>query len=78
MPAFTTAQWRERLDAYLAAEAAILSGQSYKIGERMLTRADLATVTAQIKYLTQQLTQSEAADAAAAGRSRRLRFSVPG
>lgn len=31
-------------DKYLAAEAAILSGQSYRWGDRQLTRADLAQV----------------------------------
>lgn len=32
------------LDTYLAAEAKILSGQSVRFGERMLTRADLDMV----------------------------------
>jgi len=31
-------------DKYLAAELAILSGQSYRWGDRQLTRADLAMV----------------------------------
>lgn len=31
-------------DKYLAAEVAILGGQSYKWGDRQLTRADLAMV----------------------------------
>ena len=35
----------ERLKQYLAAEKAILEGgQSYKIGNRMLTRADLSEI----------------------------------
>lgn len=32
------------LALYLAAEMAILSGQAYRMGERMLTLADLAVV----------------------------------
>jgi hypothetical protein len=33
-------------DKYIAAEAAILTGQSYRWGDRYLTRADLAQVQA--------------------------------
>lgn len=31
-------------DAYIAAEIAVLKGQSYRFGERQLTRADLAEI----------------------------------
>lgn len=42
----------ERLKRYVAAETAILtSGQSYRIGNRTLTRADLAEIRAEIKSL---------------------------
>ncbi len=42
----------ERLRQYVAAEKAILiSGQSYRIGNRTLTRADLAEIRAEIKSL---------------------------
>lgn len=34
------------LQAYLAAETAVLSGQSFRFGERQLTRADLAEIRA--------------------------------
>lgn len=34
----------ERLKEYYAAEKAVLSGQSYTIGNRTLTRANLATI----------------------------------
>lgn len=43
----TTAQ--AQLDAYLAAETAVLSGQDYTIGNRRLTRANLATIQAGIQ-----------------------------
>lgn len=42
----------ERLRQYLAAEKAILvSGQSYRIGNRTLTRADLSVIRAEINTL---------------------------
>lgn len=34
------------LQTYLAAEAAVLGGQSFRFGERQLTRADLAEIRA--------------------------------
>ena len=40
-----------RLQAYLAAEAQILSGQSVRFGDRYLQRADLAEVRAEIRRL---------------------------
>lgn len=43
---------KARLDLYYAAEEAILSGaQSYTIGSRSLTRADLGTIETMIKKL---------------------------
>ena len=45
-----------RYDKYIAAEDAILSGaQSYSIGNRTLTRADLANVQNMIKRLETDL-----------------------
>lgn len=41
MSAFTATICREKLKEYMDAETAVLSGQSYKIGTRALTRADL-------------------------------------
>lgn len=34
------------LQTYLAAETAVLSGQSFRLGERQMTRADLAEIRA--------------------------------
>lgn len=34
----------EMRDLYLAAEAAVLKGQSFRLGERQVTRADLAQI----------------------------------
>lgn len=44
MAGITLAQAQARLDQYLAAEEAVLTGQSYEIGGRKLTRADLADI----------------------------------
>jgi hypothetical protein len=46
--AITLEQWQTRLDAYLAAEVAVLSNQEYEIeaatGRRRLRRADLGEI----------------------------------
>ena len=41
MAGITLAQAQSQLDAYLAAETAVLASQSYEIAGRKLTRADL-------------------------------------
>jgi hypothetical protein len=64
----TTAQ--AQLDAYLAAETAILSGQEYSIGTRRLKRADLAMVQAGITLWNQRVQDLTA-------RQRRGRSVVP-
>jgi hypothetical protein len=59
-----------QLDAYLAAEIAILSGQEYVIGTRRLKRADLAAVQAGITLWNQRVQDLTA-------RQRRGRYVVP-
>ena len=55
--------YRSRLEAYYAAEMAILEGaQSYKIGSRNLTRANLAEISDMIKYLEQRVAAEESAE----------------
>lgn len=44
-----------RLDAYKAAEIAVLKGQTIRFGERQLDLADLAEIRKAIKDLTQQV-----------------------
>jgi hypothetical protein len=44
MAGITLAQAQAQLDLYLAAEAAVLSGQAYSIAGRSLSRADLAKI----------------------------------
>ena len=48
MAGITLAQAQTQLDAYLAAETAVLSGQKYEIAGRSLTRANLVEVQAGI------------------------------
>ncbi len=55
------------LDAYIAAETAVLLGQTYRFGERQLTRADLAEIRAGRK-------EWQAAVTRAANGSRRARW----
>ena len=64
----TTAQ--TQLDAYVAAETAILSGQEYVINSRRLKRADLASVQAGITLWNQRVQDLTA-------RQRRGRYVVP-
>lgn len=49
------AKAKERLSAYYEAELAVLSGQSYTIGTRSLTRANLAWIKTQIDNLENQV-----------------------
>jgi len=57
MGAFTLTEAREMLTLYINAEKAILKGQSYSIGDRSLTRADLKDVVAERKYWEQEVTR---------------------
>ena len=50
-----------RLSQYIACESAILGGaQSYSIGPRNLTRANLAEISAMIKYLEKEIDNESA------------------
>ena len=48
MAGITLAQAQQQLDAYLAAEVAVLGGQEYEIAGRRLKRANLAEIQAGI------------------------------
>ena len=63
---------RERLQKYIAAEDAILAGQSYTIGQRTLARPDLAEVQEVISELIASGVTLE--DEPLAGRSKRVVF----
>lgn len=48
---------QEMYDKYLAAEMAVLEGQSVRFGERMLTRADLVEIRAGRNEWARKLTR---------------------
>lgn len=48
-------QLQERLELYLEAEKKILTGQSYRIGDRELVRADLSLVQDKIAELEAEI-----------------------
>ncbi|MBR6711935.1 MAG: hypothetical protein IKI76_02960 [Selenomonadaceae bacterium] len=50
---------KSRLENYLEAERKILLGQSYKIGSRELTRANLSDVRAAIESISEQIDSME-------------------
>jgi hypothetical protein len=64
---------RERLSAYYEAELAVLSGQSYSIGTRSLTRANLAWIRTQIDNLENQV---EELKSMSEGKGRRKAFRI--
>lgn len=66
----------ERLDAYLAAETAVLSGQRVRFGERDLTRADLAEIRKGIAQLRAQLQRETEIAAGRGGSSLRATTAV--
>lgn len=54
-------EYKKRLEMYYQAEEAILNGaQSYSLGSRNLTRANLADVRQMIDYLIKQIEVEEA------------------
>ncbi len=48
-----------RLNAYYRAEMAVLSGQSYKIGTKSLTRADLSEIRKAISEIEIEISNVE-------------------
>ena len=81
MAVFTKEMCQKKLNTWLAAEEAIATGQSYQIGSRMLTRADLKQVREEMEYWAGKLAEAEAEDKhggrnrayRAVARSRRMR-----
>ncbi|MGN0885792.1 MAG: DUF6148 family protein [Candidatus Spyradenecus sp.] len=59
MPWVTIDEARESLKMWLEAEKAVATGQSYKIGSRSLTRANLADITKRIQYWRNELERLE-------------------
>jgi hypothetical protein len=67
------AKSKERLSAYYDAELAVLSGQSYTIGTRTLTRANLAWIKTQIDNLENQVEELQSQQD---GKGRRKAFRI--
>jgi len=67
MAGITLEQAQSKLDEYLAAESAVLSGQAYEIAGRSLRRADLDAIHAGIKIWNERV---QTLSAAAEGRGR--------
>ena len=49
----------QRLALYIQAEAKILAGQSWRLGDRFVQRADLAEVRAEIAHLQQVVAREQ-------------------
>jgi hypothetical protein len=71
MSAISPAIAQQQLDAYLAAETAVLLNQSYEIAGRKLTRANLKDIQEGIELWSQRLTTAQA-QAAGRGRTRTI------
>lgn len=50
MPAWTLEQAKQHLASWLEADAACATGQSYRIGTRSLTRADVSEIAERISF----------------------------
>lgn len=74
MAGITLAQAEAALAAWIAADAAVATGQAYEISGRKLTRADAGEITAKIDYWNSKVVQLSNT---VAGRSR-SRTMVPG
>lgn len=59
MSAITAEVARSHLEAWLEAELIVTQGQSYTIGKRVLTRADLGEIRKTIDYWEAKVNQAE-------------------
>ena len=69
----TIEEARANLNIWLEAEKAVATGQSYKIGGRSLTRANLSDITKRIAFWRNELDKLETG----AGRGARALRAVP-
>ena len=60
MAVFSKKLCQTKLQTWLDAEEAVATGQSYQIGTRMLTRADLKQIREQMEYWAGKLKEAEA------------------
>ena len=59
MSGITLDEAKESLRLWLEAERAVATGQSYKIGSRSLTRANLSDIAARITYWRNEVAKLE-------------------
>ena len=73
MAIFSKKLCQQQVNIWLEAERAIATGQSYQIGTRMLTRADLKAVREELEYWAGRLAEAEAEEQTG-GRNRVYHF----
>lgn len=73
MAVFSKKICEQQVNIWLEAERAIATGQSYQIGTRMLTRADLKAAREELEYWAGKLTEADAEEKCG-GRNRAYRF----
>jgi uncharacterized small protein (DUF1192 family) len=59
MASWTLEQARTHLQAFLEAEIAVATGQSYRIGSRSLTRANLSEIKERINFWNNEVERLE-------------------
>jgi uncharacterized small protein (DUF1192 family) len=60
MPAWTLDEAKNQLQAWIEAESAVSTGQSYRIGTRQLTRASLKEIAERIRFWRAEVERLEA------------------
>lgn len=60
MPAWTLQQAQQHLQAWMEAELKVTTGQSYSVGSRQLTRANLGEISEKIKFWASEVEKLEA------------------
>lgn len=73
MAIFSKELCQKKLNIWLAAEEAVATGQSYQIGTRMLTRADLKQIREEMEYWGKKLAEAEV-ESKTGGRNAMYRF----
>lgn len=73
MAVFSKKLCEKKLQTWLDAEEAVATGQSYQIGSRNLTRADLKAVREELEYWAARLAECESEERQG-GRNRAFRF----
>jgi len=73
MAIFNRELCKKKMETWLAAEEAVATGQSYQIGTRMLSRADLKQVREELEYWAGKLAEAEAEEKSG-GRNRMFHF----